>query len=184
MCHNCFVADSKPRFSRDSPLRGVDGPTPDYVEPQTGSFDKKAKILAGLGAVMVALAVGVIVLAGSQFDVEREGLALAGRWPSVAVRDCELTVTAVVENLESTVLTLTGTYVAVRELSDGSSVWREVAGEVPPQVFQPAFGKVITARFPVNDCLSDSASLSPRHWTISYERADGTTGSSELSLGQ
>jgi hypothetical protein len=160
----------------------VDGPTPDYVEPQTGSFDKKAKILAGLGAVMVALAVGVIVLAGSQFDVEREGLALAGREPSLAVRDCELT--AVVENLEKNVLTLTGTSVAVRELSDGDFVWREVAGEIPARVFQPAFGKVITARFPVSECVSDLASLLPRGWTISYERADGTTGSSELSLGQ
>lgn len=179
------MADPKSRFSRDRPLRGVDGPTPDYVAPQTGTFGKIPRVLAGLSALVVGLAVAVIILAGNRLKVENEGLAIAGRSPVLSVvgdRTCELTVTLVVENLEKGVLTMTGTSLAIRQQSGGDFVWPEVAGEIPALALQPGNGKSVTARFPVAECVGDPAALFPRDWSISYEREDGTTGSSELEL--
>lgn len=174
-------------FTRDRPLRGVDGPTPDYVAPQTGSKRRIAQILGGLAAVSVAVAIGIVVLAGAELTAAPEArFVLANTAPILSLADdggCKLVVTAVVSNPGTQALEITGTSLALRQISDdGQYAWPDVAGEIPKLTVEAETTELINAKFPASDCSAEPADLFPRDWSIHYNLEDQTAGSSEIPL--
>ena len=154
------------------------------MAPTTGSSYRAAsRILAGLGAISVFLAVGVILLAGNQFKAN-EGLKLTDAAPVLSVTDagCTVEIIAEVKNIGDGLIVVTGTAASIRVTSDGGYSQYPVSGEISSVALAPEAENAVIARFPLAGC--DPAATTLFSWRIHYERPDGTRGTSSLSLEQ
>ncbi len=170
-------------FSKSSPDRGPDGPTPDYVEPQTGSFARNPKLLAVVGALAAGAFIVATVIIAQSITRGGVGFEFAENTATIAVTDapaCEFIVTGVVTNLENQALRITSTSIDLRQTIDGQvqrQVFASNGSSVDVRVGQEL---VQIVRFDVPHCPENVADFLPREFTISFTREDGTTGTSEF----
>ena len=185
---NQGVTESKLTFSRDKPLRGHDGPTPDYIAPETGNYGKRSRIFAILAAISIGVVFVVLQVMGDPFEspdpegfevVSGSGLPALSivNWPN-----CELYIGTLLENVEDQVLTTTGTSAAFRTRMNNAYAWPEVAGEIDAVSIEPGATKFVEMRFPLDECVAAPSNLRARDWSVSFERLDGSTGSSSMAI--
>jgi hypothetical protein len=193
------MAGRSSNFSRSRPLRGPDGPTPDYVEPQTGNFGRIQKILAVLSATLLgAFLIGIAFIASPLIGGEETGFALVEDSVKLSVVDsptCELELEGLLTNLEDEALTITAATIELRQNNgSGAGRWPRFQAEgssigLPGGAtqqrslrapFDPEESEVLNLTFSVGECDSPASQFEPRGFTIFFARGDGTTGVSEL----
>lgn len=171
------------RFSKSSPDRGPDRPTPDYVEPQTGSFGHKPKVLAVLSALCAGAFVLAVVLISQSISSGGVGFEFVENAATISVTDapaCELVVTGTFTNLENEALLITSTSINLRQTIDGQVQRRVFVSDARSVGFSLGQELVRTVRFDVPQCPENVSDLLPREFTVAFSREDGTTGTSEF----
>ena len=170
-------------FSRSTPLRGPDAPTPEYVPPQKGSFARGSRVFAGLTAICAGACIVAVLLIAQSVRSDETGFEVEEQGTISIVADsatCEIDVGIPVANRADEAVTISEVKLNLRQ-GEGSKPFRLIrADSIEPLVFQSDESRTLRSRFDFGECEADASLFNAQRLVIVFTGEDGVADESEL----